>query len=46
MPLIHVEVSDDVEDYLREWADAVGCEVHEVAGDALHQYVEEHAGEE
>lgn len=39
MPLIHAEVTDEAVEYLEEWAEAVGCERHHVAGDAIDNYL-------
>lgn len=39
--IIHAKVSEDTEEWLEEWADAVGCSIADVAGDALEQYREE-----
>lgn len=40
MPIIHADVDEDTAAYLEEWAEAVGCGVHDVAGDAIVQFRE------
>jgi hypothetical protein len=37
---IEAEVTEDSLEYLQEWADAVGCEVKDVAGDSIDSYLE------
>lgn len=38
--VIKAEVTEDSLEYLQEWADAVGCEVKDVAGDSIDSYLE------
>ena len=41
---IKAKVSPKTATYLQEWADAVGCERPDVAGDSIEQYLEEWEG--
>jgi hypothetical protein len=38
---VPVDLSDNATEYLKDWADAIGCDVSEVAGDVIDQYLEE-----
>jgi hypothetical protein len=37
---VEASVTPEIATYLNEWADAVGCDVADVAGDSIEQFVE------
>lgn len=39
--IIKAEITEDSLEYLQEWADAVGCELKDVAGDFIDMHLED-----